>query len=385
MKDIKLSKDMIYKVNSEKDKCTGCKLCMKNCPMLDNYCSTPKELLNNMAEGEKANIEIPYSCALCGYCTEVCPKGVDLKALFYDMRKFIVSENEGVPREVGSRVVAFHQKNSFSNLFTTKIQGLGHKKPDKVFFPGCSLTSYSPKLVLKVYEFLCSKHADMGILLKCCGKPTHSMGDLKNFNNYYSKVQSNLDNGEVKEVITSCQNCYKIIGQYSPNVKVTSLWEFIAEHGIPEAMENRAKDIGISFALHDPCPTRSESKIHDSVREILVRLGVQIEEMEFSRNKTLCCGSGGMLAVTNNELALKHMKKRAEQAKSSHVITYCEECVQSLKRGGKQAAHILDLIFDEELYEKDNFNQSSQGTMKSWINRYNGARMINKINNGEKI
>jgi Fe-S oxidoreductase len=377
MKELKLSKEIIKKIKLQEDKCTGCKLCMENCPMLDNYCSTPKELLKAAVDSETMKPEIPYSCALCGYCSEVCPEKVDLNNLFYELRRFTVIKNKGVPKEFGAATVKFHQKNSFSKLFTTKIKSFEGGDTEKIFFPGCSLTAYSPEIVMKVYKYLNDKFPGTGILLKCCGKPTQSMGDEARFEHYYSKVQADFETGRVKEIITACQNCYKIMSKYSPNIKVTSLWEVIAKEGIPKALENRGIDLGVKFALHDPCPTRKEDTIHASVREILSRLGIEIEELKYSRNETLCCGSGGMLGVTNKKLALKHMKKRADQAEASHFVTYCEECVQSLKRGGKQAVHILDLLFNEDIYVNKDFNQSSKGTLNSWINRYNGTRLIN--------
>lgn len=379
MKELKLSGEIIEKIKIEEDKCNGCKLCMKNCPMLDVYCNTPKELLKNAEENKAIRTEIPYSCALCGYCTEVCPGKVDLNELFFELRRFAVLQNKGVPKEFGRTTVKYHQKNSFSKPFTTGIKSLQGSTAEKVFFPGCSLTAYNPELVFKVYKYLNEKLPGTGILMKCCGKPTQFMGDDDAFEHYYSKIRADFEGAGVKEVITACQNCYKIIDKHSPDIKVTSLWEVIAREGVPGSVENRGRELGIRFALHDPCPTRKEDKIHSSVREILTMLGIEIEELKYSRNSTLCCGSGGMLGVTNNELALKHMKKRADQAESNYFVTYCEECVQSLIRGGKQAVHILDLLFNEEIYRSKDFNQSSQGTLKSWINRYNGVRLINKL------
>lgn len=380
MKELKLSNEIKEKIKIEESKCTGCKLCMKNCPMLPTYCNTPKELLKNAVDNKAISVEIPYSCAICGYCTEVCPKKVDLNELFFQLRKSAVVENKGVPKEFGRTSVKYHQKNSFSKAFTTGIKTLQDSTAETVFFPGCSLTAYSPKLVLKVYNYLNEKLPGTGIMLKCCGKPTQFMGDEDTFQEYYSKVKADFEAGKVKEVITACQNCYKIMVKQSPHIKVTSLWEVIAREGVPEGITNRTRELGIRFALHDPCPTRDEDKIHTSIREILAMLGIEIEELKYSRSNTLCCGSGGMLGVTNNDLALKHMKKRADQAKAEHFATYCEECVQSLKRGGKKAVHILDLLFNEEMYASKDFNQSSQGTLKSWINRYNGVRLINKLN-----
>ncbi len=366
-------------VEVEKDRCIGCRVCMKNCPMLEHYCSSPKELLSKIHRDKEVDPIIPFSCALCGYCTQVCPKGIDLNEVFVKLRKSIVETNNGVPQSINRKPIEAHQKNSFSKLFATEVMGGQRTETTRVFFPGCSLSAYSPGLVMKTYEYLQKKLPNTGIMLNCCGKPTYAMGDIKTFNRYYADVQSSFDSASVKEVIVACQNCYHTLGENSPNQKVTSLWEILAEIGIPEDKIDKGLEIEIDFALHDPCPTRRNHNIHDAVREITQQLKLSIKEMEFSREKTLCCGSGGMLGVTNRELALKQMQKRANQTNEEYIISYCQECVDSMKQGGKQSIHLLDFLFNKEIYRTRKFGQKKIGSFKRWSNRFIAKIKVKKV------
>ena len=376
MRKVHISESLIQKISKESDKCIGCNLCKKNCPMLDEFCDTPKEMLKDMRDEREVDIIVPYSCARCNYCNQVCPKDVDLKSIFYNLKTHIVETEGTPPKELGYNTVKSHQNNSFSNIFSTDIVGLNSEQKNVIFFPGCSLSSYSPEIVEKTYEYLKEKSPRIGIALKCCGNPTYSMGEFDKFSVLYKSLQDDFEESGVEEVIVACQNCYKVIKENSPNIKVTSLWDFLSKHGVPKSKKNYYRSIDKVFSIHDPCPTRSESHIHDSIRDIVDQLGINVVEMKFIREKTLCCGSGAMLGVTNKKLSSQQREKRANQSDSDYIITYCEECVESMKKGGRKSIHILDLLFDDSIDKT--FNQKDINVTNKWVNRYKIKRRILK-------
>lgn len=367
---MKISDKTMKRIIEEEEKCIGCNLCMKGCPMLERFCDSPKKLLNKLKNSESFGYVLPYSCMLCGYCTKVCPKKVDLKSLFLEFRRDVVKENNGkVPKELNTKGVDLHQKLSFSNLFTSDIQNLNS---DIIFFPGCGLISYSPKLVEKTYSYLRDKIQGIGIYTKCCGKPTGFLGKDEKFKEYYSILEREFEEKNVKRIIAGCQNCFMTIGNNSKNIEVISLWEVLAKVGIPEEKIGMGKTIDREFTIHDPCPTRDVDIIHSSVRKIIDDLGFDLEEMKHNKGNTLCCGSGGMVSVTQSHIANTHTIRRAQEAKTEYIITYCQECVESMRRGGKKSYHILDLLFNEEL---ENMKQENQDLMTKWANRYRGKNI----------
>ena len=378
MKSIKLSKDILERVDTMSRECIDCKKCMKNCIMLGDYCSSPKELFGKIRTEGEVDIKIPYSCNLCNLCTEVCPVNINQKELFLELRKYAFKTDKKAINPLGYKVVKFHQKNSFSKLFSAS-----GKKSENVsttaFIPGCSLMSYNPQIVMKTYEYLQSIIPDISIILKCCGNPTHTMGDEKGFKHYYSQINDELRKLKVTEIITTCPNCFITIKKNNPNLKITTLWEKMIEKGIPESLINKYKNVDIKFSLHDPCPTRYEKRTHEAVREIIKKMDITIEEFEFSKRQTVCCGAGAMVGVTNNKLAVNHMGKRADQAPTDHILTYCQSCVESLSIGGKDTVHLLDLMFNEKMCSTFSFQQEKSNTAQKWINRYIGKRRIEKL------
>ncbi|WP_099187272.1 (Fe-S)-binding protein [Tepidibacter mesophilus] len=274
--------------------------------------------------------------------------------------------------------VKLHQLSSFSKVFTASSNY--NKDNVRAFIPGCSLTDYSPEIVMKTYKYLNDNLGNTGIISKCCAAPSKISGDKEGFKSYYSQLQEEIENMEVKEIITACQTCYKTIKENSPDIEVKSIWESINDIGIPADVKDRYKGLDIVFALHDPCPIKKENIIHESVRKVLSEMEIKIEEFHNCREKTVCCG--GKLSIKNKELALNHMKKRAYEANSNHILTYCESCVKSMKTAGKKSIHILDLIFNDNM--NSHFNQQNISYLKKWMNRYTCKTYIEKLNNTNK-
>ncbi|MTI65336.1 MAG: (Fe-S)-binding protein [Firmicutes bacterium] len=375
MERIKINDHILNHIYKETKNCIECNKCMKNCPMLNEFCKTPKELFKEIINKKEIDLNIPYSCSQCGYCIKVCNENVDLKETFMDLRKYIVKENKGVPKSLNAGSILFHQRSSFSKMFTSFIYPKKDEGIKRVFFPGCSIMAYSPEIVKSTYKYLYEKLPGMGYLQKCCGHPTYLTGDLEKFNIYFSNLKNDIDKMKADEIIVACSNCYNTLKKNTNNIKIKSLWEVISEVGVPDNIKDIGKNIDTVFSIHDPCPTRNEIKIHESVRKIIRELGISIEELKYSKKQTLCCGSGGMIKVTNNKLALNQMKKRAAQGKSEHIISYCQECVESMRQGGKKSVHILDLLFKFPFYKELEFDQVENSLIKKWINRYRGKKI----------
>lgn len=361
-------------INQNHDECIDCKSCMKGCLMLDEFTSSPKNLLLDF-KVNKPTSDISFSCAACNYCFITCPVDISFKEVFGNA-KIEHAKSDKVLKNFGYKSILFHQKNSFSKRFTAKTKFSKGAYRNMAFMPGCALSSYSPNLVHKIYKHLNGTLPGINMLQQCCGQPTRIVGDMKRFTHLYSKLQSDIDVMEVDTVVTACENCYMSLKEFSPNIKVVSLYEILADFGIPKDKEN-AYVSHKTVALHDPCPTRTEKSLHVSTRKLLDMIGLSYEEFKNNREKTECCGSGGMLELTNQKLALNQMNLRAHQTKCDTIVSYCQSCSESMSRGGKNGVHILDLVFSDMI--TDNFSQKKNGVIKKWFNRYKSKKIIESL------
>lgn len=325
----------------EAERCLNCecRICVKNCEFLSKHCTSPHELAEKFgADYFEKHPEVVYSCNLCGLCRQLCPNDLDIGELCLQLREQLVEEGLGPLR--GHAFVKKNQDYAISDSFSLVLPDPGFDSCDRVFFPGCSLPGYSPSLAFKTYEHIRKRLPGTGIVLGCCGIQTLHLGERKHFEEVLGKTVDMFQSLGTKEVIVACPECYETLKEYAPELTLTFISDVLHEIGIPEGIEARRH----VFSLHDPCTTRSEQALQESVRTLIAELGYELEEMEYSREKTRCCGLGGQAAFVDQKLAAIISKNRTEEA-AHDLLTYCASCREALA-ANKPTVHVLDLIFN---------------------------------------
>lgn len=248
---------------------------------------------------------------------------------------------------------------------------------ERVFFPGCSLSSYNPVAVQKTLLHLQERMPGTGALLTCCGKPTKALGQADKFNKRYAGVTKQIESLGAKEVIVACQSCYLTFNECSPDLNTRSLWTILPEIGLPDEAVGIGKDSDLRFAIHDSCSTRHEYEIHEGIRWIMDELGYSYEEPPHTKKESMCCGFGGMVLLANPDLSKRIMSNRTAEVKSDHMVTYCAACRMSMIMGGKQSLHILDLIFGGP-WNSDSVFPGAGSTIDAWKNRRKAKKAIER-------
>ncbi len=379
----------------EADRCRQCecKLCMKECLMLNDYTDCPKALFREYLEKGVENMDrmIAYSCNECSQCTLKCPKEFDLKSTFTAMKDAYAEENGGlVPLEQLKPSDAAQIKECAEDYCTTVTAAPREKrkqepKPTKtkyVFVPGCTVPAYTPEGVEHVVKHLKSALGaeNVGALLQCCGKVTRFIGESDKFEERNKKAIDILDEMGAEVIITVCPSCFKIFKETAKNQRVISYWDLMYNLiGLPEG----AKGVGIGsdvvFNIHDSCVTRDEVTHHASVRWLLDEMGYQWEEIERNGTNTRCCGVGGMVCSSNPELYQRLYERRTAEMPQDHVVTYCGSCRGSMQAGGKDAVHILDLLFGAQ-YTKAQAQQRGYKTEEEmWQRRLETKQRLDRL------
>lgn len=318
-----------------------CDECMKACAFLQNFEKFPnligREIYNNtqIIMGTHPLNRAMNACTLCGQCREVCPNGFDMATICQHARENMVSTDK-MP-------LSQHEFALLDNYFSNEEAFLSRPQPgfDKcryVFFPGCQASAVAPETVRAAYEDLCARvEGGVALMLGCCSVMAKWSGRTEIYEQQKAFLKDELEKLGNPVIIAGCPMCKKELSEYN---EVTGIWDILNEIGLPE----NAKGLGKPAALHDSCGARGDADTQKAIRSIVEKLGIQLEDIEYSENKAPCCGYGGLTAYANIPVAKKIAEKALERSEAP-FITYCMACRDRFAREDHESHHILEMVY----------------------------------------
>ncbi len=332
----------------EAARCLQCRCleCVKVCEYLGSFRAYPRkyvrQIYNNLSivMGHRHANKLINSCSLCGLCREVCPGNLHMGLVCRNARKTMVAQGRMPPSAHDFPLRDMQFSNGEKCAFARHQPGTDRSR--FLFFPGCQLAASAPGHVQSAYLLLTRRlSGGVGFMSRCCAAPADWSGRTELFQAAEEEFRSAWRDLGSPRLILACSTCYGIFTAHFPDVPVVSLWEILDSLGLPEGVTVEGHE---ALAVHDACTTRHEKTIQESVRNILRRIGAEIEELPLSREKTECCGYGGLMFFANPELARKVIQRRAGESPRDY-LTYCAMCRDYLAFSGKRSLHLLDLVF----------------------------------------
>lgn len=360
-----------------------CRLCVKECIMLQQYTNSPKKLFSEYLEKGYENMDkmIAFSCNDCNQCTIRCPKDLNLRENFIAIKEKYIEDNGNKQVIDLLKEVDEIQEKECSKEYSTTILAKDNKKTKYLFVPGCTVPAYSPELVEKVLIHLRETlDGEVGAMLQCCGKVSKLTGEIVQYKRRNKMAIDEINSTNADVIVTICPSCYNVYSDTSDR-KVISYWDLMKEKiGIPESQKGIGKNSDVVFNIHDSCATRHVSSHHESVRWVLDELGYKYDEIEFNKGNTRCCGVGGMVCTSNPELYKKIYNRRAKDFSSDYVISYCGSCRGTMESAGKDSIHLLNLIFDDTYMKDQRGVRGYKNSDEMWSNRLETKKKIDNLN-----
>ena len=144
-------------------------------------------------------------------------------------------------------------------------------------------------------------------------------------------------------MVNVCPGCDRRYRENYRESTTVSAWELLAAGSFFPFPDYH----GRRMSINDACPTRSQTRVHEAVRELLRRMNITLVEPRLTRTNGACCGDS-LWGNAPTPAVVAAMKKRASQMPADEVVVYCVSCAKAMSLGGRQPRYLVDLLFGEE-------------------------------------
>jgi Fe-S oxidoreductase len=295
-------------------------------------------------------IERIYTCTLCRACVDNCSclLSEHIIDVIQGLRQMAVSAGRTIP----AHQIMIHSLKKNDNVLDKPkeergawAQGLDLKsvhteKADVIYRAGC-LLSFDAELqgvALDAIGLLQQAGVDVGIEGKeevCCGGRAYEIGQMGEFTKYAQHNIEAYNNAGASKVIASCSDGLSHLKLLYPKINIKMNFEVLhiveyLDQLIKEGKIKFTKRVPMKVTYHDPCHLGRYAGLYDPPRDILRSIpGLELIEMERSRERSWCCGAGAGVTQAYPDFSLWTAKERIEEAKgtgATALVTSCPWC-----------------------------------------------------------
>ncbi len=342
--------------------------CYKAYPVWGNSIDD-KPLIGNVLDADEI-----WSCTTCGACEEECPLLIEYIDKIVDVRRGMVDEGT-VPQSLQKPLQSLEKRgNPFGKMekkradwaaelpdgFPLVIFGKKKTAADTLFFVD-SITSYDESVqgiaratagLLKALDI---RFGILGPDEKDSGHEVRRFGEEMLF---WALRESNIDailNADVQQIVTADPHAFNALkNDYSAIPPVKHISQVLAERIAEGKLRFKAIDTPDTvYTYHDPCYLGRHNGLYDIPRQVIDAIpGIKRVEMKGCRDRSFCCGGGGLMLYYEPIEEKRMGQVRVEMAHSvgaDIIITACPFCMinieDAIKTSGLEGKmEVMDLV-----------------------------------------
>jgi len=316
--------------------CYQCGLCTGICPkrLVTRY--SPRGDLEKTLLA-KDGIDL-WSCLSCALCSQYCPQGVEFLDFIKESRRNKKVEEDSIAHKsvfnlISQLMIKFPERSGVPTDFSGEID----PKSTIGYFPGCIDfldsflevgTDFHPigDAAISLLNKVGIKPQVMGI--KCCGHDELWQGNQKVFEELKELNTQAIKESGIKALVTTCAECNRTFAiDYNLDLEVLHISQFLENH--QHKLNLKGEE---TVTYHDPCRLGRHMEIYHPPRNLIRQVkGINLVELENTREDCQCCGVSAWLGCTTESKALLVNKlEEAERTGAAILLTACSKCLAHL-------------------------------------------------------
>jgi Fe-S oxidoreductase len=325
-----------------------------------------------------------WSCTTCGACEEECPLLVEYIDKIVDLRRGMVDEGN-VPQSLQKPLKALESRgNPYGKMEKRKADWANAKEfqqtcscktldknnaADTLYFVD-SITSYDDRMqaiaraTARILDHVGVNFGILGAAEKDSGHEVRRFGEETLFIALRDHNVDAIKASGVQRIVTADPHAYNALRHDYKDKNVPPV-EHITQVIAREVKTGKIKFNPVEsdndvYAYHDPCYLGRHNQIYDDPREVLDAIpGLKRVEMSRTRDRSFCCGGGGLMLFyepkEDQRMGVKRVQMAAE-AGANVIVTACPFCMTNIEDAikvagleGKMTAIDLAELVDQQI------------------------------------
>ena len=323
-----------------------------------------------------------WSCTTCGACEEECPLLVEYIDKIVDLRRGMIDDGN-VPQSLQKPLKALESRGNpygkmekkkadwtkvpeFQQTCSIKILDRDHRA-DTLYFVD-SITSYDDRMqsigraTSRILADIGENFGILGAAEKDSGHEVRRFGEEMLFMALRDHNTDAIKASGVQRIVTADPHAYNALKHdYTDVPPVEHISQVIArEVKAGNIQFHRVEDENKRYAYHDPCYLGRHNQVYDDPRSVLDAIpGLKRVEMKRSRDRSFCCGGGGLMLFyePKEEQRMGVLRVRmAADAGANVIVTACPFCMVNIEDAikvagleGKMSAIDLTELVDQNI------------------------------------
>ena len=304
-----------------------------------------------------------WSCTTCGACEEECPLLVEYIDKIVDLRRGMVDDGN-VPQSLQKPLKALESRgNPYGKMErkraewatakdyqqVCRLKTLDKKNHADTLYFVDSITSYDERMqsigraTAKILDHIGENFGILGAAEKDSGHEVRRFGEETLFMALRDHNVDAIKACGATRIVTADPHAYNALKHdYKDVPPVEHISQVLArEVKAGKIRFNPVQNRNDVYAYHDPCYLGRHNQVYDDPRAVLDAIpGLKRVEMTRSRDRSFCCGGGGLMLFyepkEEQRMGVKRVQMAAE-AGANVIVTACPFCMTNIEDAIKVA------------------------------------------------